>query len=430
MSDWTWRNWGVMVLLVVGIFVAQHAGPRGFFPVAEGCSGYGTLGGPAGWRYFVIASQSERERVEVGTDGFVLLEATFTGDDGDEEVEPAEIEVTASDQAGPVAGHLELLRSVTRPGRANATGTAGSVFNYWGWQADEPLPVGSILQLSFGISNGLWPISDTVELEVVGEPAALPTPSGASFGNWVDYRRGDGDLVECTIDLSDGSCSGLDTDTILVPEREVQHRANDTLWDVPEVAGMVAWEARVELSGPLGDGVASDEVAVVGGVDVGPVDTGFIVFPSDAEEYCVVLVIEDLRTGEEVRSEPACGDPEQATSTVRAHRLDQCIEPPTPASKDLWCESHPDHIACLPGGASGGAGPSEAGQASVGDAGEESMGGRTSSGEPKPRARNAGQSDSCRFRPAPAGVAPHALALLLGLGLVLGRRLGARYGRR
>jgi hypothetical protein len=429
MSGWNWRKWVLMALLLAGVFLAQHAGPQGLFPVAEGCSGYGSLGGPPGWRYFVVASKSEQERVEVGTDGFVLLEATFTGHD--EEGEPAEIEVTASDQVGPVAGRLELLRSVTRPGRP--------VVNYWGWQADEPLPVGSIVQLSFGISNGLWPISDTVELEVVGEPAALPTPS-AALGEWVDYRRGAGELVECTIDLDFGSCGDPEAETILVPEGEVRHWANDTLWQVPEIQGMVAWAAHAELSGPLDDAVTvEDEVVVVGGVDVGDVDAGMVVFPSDAEEYCVVLVVEDLRTGEEVRSEPVCGDPEQAIGSgvpifaprlFHDHRLDQCTQPPTAASKDLWCAYHPEDPPCVPGPDSGGTGPSEAGQASVGDAGETGVGGRTSSGEPTPRARSARDSESCRFRPAPAGVATHALALLFALGLVLGRRLGARHGRR
>lgn len=393
----------------------------GGVPTAEACAGSGWSDSPA-WARLVVADAYPLTRVSVGTDGFVALEGDFY--EGDTEAEVQLPALRATDETGnEVPGRVELLRSESR----------GDVTRVvLGWQSDEPLAVGTVLELTFsgrsadGGEGGAGSASQElgrVTLDVVEASAPLPTPS-LTPGAWFEVGHGVGELVDCE---ANNSCGDY---TLQVPTREVRLPAVEASWALPDFAGMVAWEVRTEASDPQNGVESSLQHSTVVArrrekTDV--VDVGSVVFADDASDYCVVLVVKDLRTGDEARSEPRCDIPSEAEYERADHKLASCAEPPTPESVPFWCASHQSEVPCK--ASSAGAGGEGAGETPSGaEAGQGSgVGGVPGAGEPASAgepaiANRARPRGGCQMAPAVGGIGLLTAAFGALFSLVARRR--------
>jgi hypothetical protein len=340
----------------------------------------------------------------MATDGFVLLRGAYVTDDPGDEVPLPWVRATnEADEELP--GTLSVLRT---------RGDEGSKFVHLGWQADEPLAEGSVVKLSFAEAEeagaggaGNAPSSyETVELEVVGEPTPLPVAT-AALNDWVEVRHGIGPLVECQ---SETSCGNYSMQVATAEERVPGVLVS---WRLPSITGLVAWEVWAEVSDP-GDAaprpIPYPRQLIEREIEGVPSGNDVVAFASDAGEHCAVVVVKDLRTGDESRSDPKCGEPEEPSSVIVDHDLAGCDEPPTPDSIALWCLDNEKDERCAeleplgPGGNGGAAGDSpnlpEGGRASTPD--DSSKGGSAS----KPRT-----SSGCRYAPGSGNL---SLAILLG----------------
>jgi hypothetical protein len=390
--------WAVPMAMAV-----QQAGPNGIGS-AEACSG--GVSGLSGmdWRFPTVAPE---ERLPIATDGFVLITGASRSDASDSEVPLPWVRVT--NEAGvDLPGQLRVLQ--TEP----FTETTGAKL---AWESDEPLALGTVAKLSWSETEeagaggaGNAPASyETIELEVVAEPTPLPVPT-AVLSDWVEVRHGVGELVECE---SYDSCG---PSLIEVPTEEVRVPGVGVSWELPTISGMVAWEVWAETSAPS-DGAVSQrpgprqlidrESEVIKAVD------DLVVFADDAAEHCVVMVVKDLRTGEESRSEPECQEPGEPISTLADHSLSSCDEPPTPESLSLWClgPAHAKDERC-----SGVVQEGSGGQAASGN---DSPGGQPSEDDAAATRRDASDG-GCTYAPAPGSLGFAAAAL--GVMLMASRR--------
>jgi hypothetical protein len=93
------------------------------------------------------------------------------------------------------------------------------------------------------------------------------------------------------------------------------------------------------------------------------VPLGRVVFPTEAPQHCLTVVVTDLRTGDELTSE-VCVASEPPVSYEADADLHWCIEPPSEGSAEAWCrlqfdQAPPECAAILaPGDAPGVAGMS------------------------------------------------------------------------
>jgi hypothetical protein len=396
----SWRRVGRLLWSVPVVMALRQMGPDGVQP-AEACSG-GVPG--AGWGSLRVADAYPETRVPIATDGFVLFEAIKIGEGFSLEDGDVTIKVT-DEQNVEIAGQLEIL--------SGHTDTQSDVSQFLlGWQAEEPLELGAELQLS-------WSAGDLAEqslaLDVVGEPPPLPTPT-AVIDAWVDVRHGVGDVSSCGNDTPCESSS-------FVHSSEVKLRGVLTSWDVPELTGMVAWAVRSEVSDPRdqGEGPVDRPSVVSRYVASRPtVSAGLVTFADETVDHCVVLIVKDLRTGEEVRSEPKCGEPAEPALMRADHDLRLCAEPPTPESVELWCEGRRDPPEICDGTTSG-----EGGEAGGGGDGEIGAGGHRD--VPKPRGGTSGSDGGCHLARTDGawGSALLVLAALLS-GVARRRRAAAR----
>lgn len=150
---------------------------------AEACSG----GGPGEDWDEVGMPSSGLGQVSVGTDAFVLLTRSYHGE-LDSKDPGAWVRIEDADGA-VVAGKLEVL----------LTRELGDVTErYLGWRANEPVPVGDVLRLTSWRSEAESAEAEgnSIELEVVGEPTPLPTPTVA-IKKWGEVAHGVGERTEC-----------------------------------------------------------------------------------------------------------------------------------------------------------------------------------------------------------------------------------------
>jgi hypothetical protein len=392
-----------------------HCGATGV-PIALACSG-GFPG--AGWEYLDVADAYPLQRVSIATDGFVLLKGVYREElDAKSSLPWIRVTDAAGDQ---VAGHARVLR--TEP-YGDATDDRTTV--YIAWQAERTLTVGAVLRFSWaddseggGEEGGAPSVPAeraSLELEVVGEPPSLPTAS-VTLGAWADVRHGVGERVACEIGDSCGTAE------ILVQTHETRLKGVHTAWEVPEFSGMVAWKVRAAASDAAdGDEARLNESVVVarnktdaldklGTADRHIVDLGYVTFAPDATDHCVVVIIEDLRTGEQSRSEPRCASPREPEREVFDYQLASCNEPPTAESAPLWCEGRVPARDCPPAG-EGDAGAS--GKSGSGHAGE------AATNDDAPLATRASPTGGCQLAPTTGRIG--LVGLMLGALALIARR--------
>jgi hypothetical protein len=303
--------------MVPAVFVMEYAGPAGI-RVAQGCAAGGggvplpspriiRQGGEPGGKAFPVA-----------TDGFFLMETTQPVQDP-----TTSIEVTVTSAGVEVPGVLQTLEDSEKK-------------NLLGWHADQALPMGALLEVHVEVLSSS--ASDDVLLSVVGEPTELAAPE-ISFGEWVDFRRGIGDLVACR------NVTGCPTPIFNVYGDEEARQAVEVRWHLPEITGFVAWRQRLELSnGVAAEGAFGQEHVFSSGPRSR--DVGIVAFPEPAARQCATLVVEDLRTGQEQRSE-LCAEPDPPGTMYRNYSLEACERPPSPTLQHAWCESHENDPICL-----------------------------------------------------------------------------------
>lgn len=394
------RRLGQLVWLVPLLAAVQQVGGGGV-PPAEACSGGGP--GPGEWLHLDVAA-APLGRVPVATDGFVAFAGLFYFGETDAAVEVPWVRVV--DDAGEtVPGQVRILKSDT---------DTSSTKVLLGWQSAQALPVGAVFQLTLAPANGaageggagnLPSQSKTVELEVVEEPVTLPTPT-VTLGPWVDVRHGVGELVDCEEDTSCGRF------TLRVPTSEMRLPGVSVSWEPPDFSSMVAWEVRAQTANARDEVTSSlnREALVARKREEGEViELGQVVFADDASEYCVVLIVKDLRTGKETSSQPVCESPREPEYERADHDLASCDEPPTPESLPLWCAGRPSDELC----------PDQVGQAGEGGGGQA---GSAQAGQPADVAEPAiatreSPSGGCQLTPGAgsASLATAALGALLSL---------------
>lgn len=346
---------------------------------------------PPGWQRlsFTRTDPNGVDTIPVATDGFVVMEG-YTGQlNRDDALAGLTVRVTTSANV-EVPGSVSFLASET-----NRT--------VLGWSASSPLGVGTELHASLSaVSGGKVPLTDDVELVVVGEPPALS--GGQLFlEHWSDHRHGVGASVPCS--PRPGVCSSP-----YVPEAEMRQLAAIPRWAPPAVSTPVAWQARVSPVERTPDAeTAADPITFVIAAAGGDPLLPRVVFPSPADELCVNLEVSDLRTGVTLESE-TCSAPGSDRPYSSDTRLGDCAAPPNQALTESWCKARgqvPSAPECAPFVGTGGSGLGWAGGSATSD---------TLAGAPGPRTASA-----CQLGGPPRG-ASSAILALLGLGLLRRRR--------
>lgn len=338
----------VLGLLPVAVVVDLSAPRIDGMPVgigeALGCSGGPNLT-PDYWYGLNPARFSEEEPIRAATDGFFVISAT--GANLSLETAKAQVLVVVRDDTGAeVLGDVRFLADRSEGGY--------STFLF-GWAARQPLAVGA----SFAVTLALDPSSPysatrggQYPLVVDGEPTPLPVPE-AKFDWWHKYYRSeglvDGDAPFC---LVSPVCAAPYTDAL--PPRAVERLATSIMWVPPEVVGHVAWAARVELRPEQGE---LESRSYGNPIFLGTLESdvqlaaGHAIFHDRESSYCVDLVIEDLRTGLEQRTE-LCSAPGPLMGASADSAISRCSAPPsTPELARVWCEVNSagrDLEACAP----------------------------------------------------------------------------------
>jgi hypothetical protein len=334
---------------------------------ALGCGGTLDPGSAPGWVGLtqVLPTSEENPSVPVATDGFFAIEVHV--DEMTAEAAQASMNVVVTDESGLLV-----------PGETKLLSKRQEGWYLFGWTAKAPLDEGAELTAELSASprseRAYGPIGGSFPLVVVGAPTPLPEPS-LVFSAWADFFHGvGGSASSCKAEsryCSDGP--------IPIPATVTKQVAVDVTWKAPPTSGGVAWKPRVEASPSHPDAIAigpSTFQEFTGGATER--DLGYVTFPTDAESYCVTLVLEDLRTHEERRTE-VCEKPQAAQRSHTDTRLDRCREPPSPALTEAWCrlrEGDDPECAHVVGinGAEAGAGTSGASSGS-GDGGHAGAGG-------------------------------------------------------
>ncbi|HWO07915.1 MAG TPA: hypothetical protein VNN80_00505, partial [Polyangiaceae bacterium] len=214
----------------------------------------------------------------------------------------------------------------------------------FGWAARQPLAVGSRFTATLATEPaavGDTSVGGQFALRVEGLSTVQAAPV-ATFHDWGRYWRGEpeGDSVQCALNQTSPPCGP--PRTVSLPTRVREEVAAIVVWAPPDIVGGVAWNLRFE-GAQVGADPGSDFFDRVEGfephADYGG-DVGlFVAFPEPAERYCATMVIEDLRTGLEQRSELCAGPPLPLTAMFGSDTmLGSCAEPPTPELTQAWCE--------------------------------------------------------------------------------------------
>jgi hypothetical protein len=302
-----------------------------------------------------------------------------------------------------------------------------------GWQADAGLDVGTRLDVTYSGPGGSDTVQGTAALEVTGAPAVLALPS-LTFTRWVDFGHGVGDSVQCQLTGLGGGCAGPPTVEVFVAEE--RRKAVEVEWRMPVVHGFVFWETELDAT-PASDLKPPTEYSFAHsdpGSEAEQAPYGaLVVFPSDAEQYCVTLKVRDVRSGLEDAVQ-ACAEPQPPSLIQLDYPLPGCGAPPSSELKERWCDvRRQEGLSCEPtnigaggsrcgepaaGGGAGAGGPSAGGSASGGT----HSGGTTTSS----LSAGGGTSNSSGCHMSGSRTAGWSLSLgLLGLGamgLVVRRR--------
>lgn len=382
----------VPIVFAGELLLPEHATLHVGVGEALGCSGAGpTAPRPDGWTLLKpsLDASYAPDAVPVATDGFFAV--TAEGNNLSAEAAESGMQIVVTDEAGDrVDGAIKLLESP----RPNSY--------IFGWSADEPLAVGAKLKAKLSTTSPVDPsatasVGGEFAFGVVGEPTALPD---ASFKfSWVDYYLGrDGATLGCET-LSTDSCRT--TTVVDVPTGFDERDAADVTWQRPKVTGGVVWSARIEAVTTTSDaslGMTYDQDFL--GVGETELSLGRVVFPTTATSYCLALVIKDLRTDAEARTEK-CFAPEPTQVAASDSALGICRQPPSETLTEPWCRlrspNAPRDPACDGSGGSGGsAGSVGTGGSRTGEVSEPSGSGAG----PKPSGTGGSRSEKTDDAPA------------------------------
>jgi hypothetical protein len=335
------------VALVPGMFAVDM-----LFPTTEGLpvgvgDALGCSGGPNlpavvdGWTalsprlsHTAAGNAVAEESFSVATDGFFAISGE--GNPLSLEQARAQLRVVVRDEDGlEVPGDISVLRS--EPTRDS---------HLFGWVARQPLALGARLTVTLATepaTPGDRNVGGEFRLKVEGA-ATAPSAPVVKYEDWGTFYRGDGEVgsVQC---MSSARCGPRPT--LSLPPRVTEHVAAQVHWMPPEVVGGVAWRVRVEpdaqqavvssAESTLDDTGAGQEL-------FGKVETAYrgvhvddVIFQERADDYCVTVVLEDLRTGLEQRSE-LCAAPGPLQKYGTDTELAGCLEPPSAELTRAWCE--------------------------------------------------------------------------------------------
>lgn len=327
-------------VLVVGLTVPSVDGLPVGMGEALGCSGGPNLAPPQWTSLGLMMFFETTGEVAVATDGFFAIVAG--GHDLSVEAARAQLRVVVTDQGGAdVPGDVSVLRS---------DGYGSHVF---GWAAREPLAVGAVLTATLAVdapTDGKPGIGGQYPLRVVGAPTPPPAPH-ATFSRWGTVYHDDpgSELVSCRATEPCGPAQVLDVRT-----RVVEQVSAFAEWSPPEIVGGVAWSIRLEPKAPEGEaageqlwfgalgGYRQSFDSPMGGLPI--FEIGSVDFRDRAQRYCVDVILEDLRTGLEQRSE-LCSAPGALERFGNPAGISRCDEPPSAELTPLWCQLKPDASA-------------------------------------------------------------------------------------
>jgi hypothetical protein len=303
---------------------------------ALGCGGSGNLPAVDGWTslkpmLYPSSPGSASTDIPVATDGFFVIDAQ--SHNLDVETAAAQLRVVVRDDAGTeVPGDVSVLRTQAYP-------TFDSYL--FGWVAREPLAVGVRLTATLATEPATVTgstVGGEFALTVAGAPTAMSTPA-ATFDRWGSFYRGDGEVggAECPAPPGSGRCD----QTLPLPPRVIEELATQVVWTPPEVAGGVAWRVRLDLGEQPGEaGPAKEFFGRIEASEPG-LYLPIVRFRELSGRHCVSVVVEDLRTGLEQRSE-LCSEPAPLAGSFGSNTyLQQCPEPPSAELTPAWCDMNP-----------------------------------------------------------------------------------------
>jgi hypothetical protein len=301
---------------------------------ALGCGGGGSWA-PRQWTTLgPTVIRDDTGAVPVATDGFFTIAAV--GNDLSLELAQAQLRVAVRDEGGAEV-----------PGSVSVLPNEGNDWHLFGWTPRDALTVGTRLTATLTTDPPTDGIGGDWALEVEGEPTSPGRPQ-AAFGQWGTFygSDGSGELVSCR---ASDLCNG---ERISLPAHLVEKVSARAVWTAPDIVGSVAWRIRVEAAAPAGE--ADGKGLLFFGNDteaLSPLELGRVDFRDRAQGYCINVVLEDLRTGLEQRSE-LCS-PAGPLERFDADGLYRCVEPPSAELTPLWCEMHQGrlvHPLCRPTG--------------------------------------------------------------------------------
>jgi len=431
--------WLVPVVFAGELALPEHAELHVGVGDALGCSGSsGTAPLASGFSWVKPRLGQDRNAplVPIATDGFFSIDATAYLLSADAVQQGLEV-VVKDDRGATVAGETKLLWS----------DESGKYL--FGWSATSPLVVGAKLEATLTATPAAPTaaaenVGGKYELEVVGEPTPLPDAS-FTFTTWYDFYRGKpGAMVSCQ--TTGSACSG--PFAIDVPATVEKQLAAELTWRPPKFTSGVAWSVRLEASPSQSDvdlsGAVSNQYVGLASSANGTLGLGRVRFPTPRDQYCVTLVITDLRTRTESRAETCAAAPTPGAADTDTG-LASCLQSPSAALTEAWCALRSDAASQPACQASGGGGAGGTGANPPGGSGGRSTNVGGSSGAGVDDVIKAGSPSTPASTPNAADEGPHTskgcqlggssssgasvAGSLLALALVASRRARVRRKR-
>jgi hypothetical protein len=305
-----------LIALTMAMVPLAYFGPLSVtgVPIVEGC----TPATPTRTGVLLVtAPELDTGPLSVGPDGFFAL-AVLTRGITTEEVLAALTVGVQNSTGAYMDGSLAVLRS------QNA-GSEDQVVV--GWSSATPLEPDQ----DFSVSVMANDQGQGFAMRTGGNDADLVVPPlAATPFERITYDVGE--LISCDLSFNGcGQLTGVGAET-----RDLYETTLTTGGSL--VANAVAWE--VSVTEVDGKGILTDAAPWPTILLYGEQSAFSLAFADQRDEYCVNVVVRDLRSGEEV-SEEHCTSPVEPVEQLSADKMIYCLTPPNPELTARWCAVSP-----------------------------------------------------------------------------------------
>jgi hypothetical protein len=320
MRWWTHRDtwmcgagWaGLVSLIYLGSLVTFES------PTASGCSG-GSTSSPAPNDHFGV--QLLVASLSVGRNAFFTVSGTAEGLATEAPLERVSIDVKT--EAGePVSGVASIVDDLWYAGDTRRHVLIG-------WQAAETRTVGEILVATVVVNNANGGSHQSLSLEVSEELPALAEPELA-FRDWGYVTTDSGAAQDCAAERPCvyGAQFGSET-----------RRLTQVTLDLPRpwTPIAVAWKYSFEAVPNYPQPIELPQSYVGQGPTLDKAWTAKVRFESQADEYCIRILVTDLLGGQQ-RAVERCGAPEPGVPEIVEDAISSCTSASIPPEDlERWC---------------------------------------------------------------------------------------------